>query len=64
MAVTVSLAALFGVITVVLYRGRAVGFWPALALVLFGFTLASTGLGPTINQFLTGLGHLVGSIRV
>ncbi|MFF8775083.1 hypothetical protein [Kitasatospora sp. NPDC015120] len=55
MAVTVSLAVLFGIITVVLYRGRAVGFWPALTLVLFGFTLASTGLGPTINQLLTNL---------
>ncbi|MGY0466848.1 hypothetical protein ACW14Y_42315 [Kitasatospora sp. cg17-2] len=55
MAVTVSLAVLFGVITTVLYRGRAVGFWPALVLVLFGFTLASTGAGPAINQLLTNL---------
>ncbi|MFI9365996.1 hypothetical protein ACIG5E_33835 [Kitasatospora sp. NPDC053057] len=55
MAVTVSLAVLFGVITVVLYRGRAVGFWPGLALVLFGFTLSSTGAGPAINQLLTNL---------
>ncbi|GAA2154305.1 hypothetical protein GCM10009760_53100 [Kitasatospora kazusensis] len=63
MAVTVSLAVFFGILTVVLYRGRAVGFWPGLTLVLFGFTLASTGLGPTINQLLTGLVHLIGSIR-
>ncbi|MFD5433739.1 hypothetical protein ACFWJ4_16510 [Kitasatospora sp. NPDC127067] len=64
MVVSASLAFVFGIAVVFLYRSGAVRILSGLTLILFGFTLASTGLGPTINQFLTGLVHLVGSIRV
>ncbi|WBP91990.1 hypothetical protein [Kitasatospora cathayae] len=64
MVVSASLAFVFGIITVFLYRSGAVRILSGLTLILFGFTLASTGLGPTISQLLTGLVHLIGSIRV
>ncbi len=62
MAVTVSLAALFGILTLVLYRGRAVAFWPGLTLAAFGFTLASTGAGPAITQLLNSLVTAISSL--
>ncbi|MET9402109.1 hypothetical protein [Kitasatospora sp. NPDC002965] len=64
MVLSASLAVVFGILTVLLYRSGAVRALPGLTLVLFGFTLASTGLGPTITRFLTGLVQLIGSIRV
>ncbi|WP_371484840.1 hypothetical protein [Kitasatospora sp. NBC_00315] len=64
MVVSASLAVVFGIATVFLFRSRTVRALSGLTLILFGFTLASTGLGPTITQLLTGLVHLIGSIRV
>ncbi|MEU8926999.1 hypothetical protein AB0D10_39790 [Kitasatospora sp. NPDC048545] len=64
MVVSASLAVVFGIATVFLFRSGAVRVLSGLTLILFGFTLASTGLGPTITQLLTGLVHLLGSIRV
>ncbi|MFJ1796532.1 hypothetical protein [Kitasatospora griseola] len=61
--VSASLAFVFGVAALLLRRSGAFTLTTGLVLALFGFTLASTGLGPTINQFLAGLVHLLGSIR-
>ncbi|MER5353433.1 hypothetical protein ABT093_24245 [Kitasatospora sp. NPDC002551] len=55
MAVTVSLAVLLGILTVVLHRVGYLRLWPSLTVAAFGFTLASTGAGPAINQLLTNL---------
>ncbi|MFB7675275.1 hypothetical protein ACFC26_28075 [Kitasatospora purpeofusca] len=64
MVVSASLAVVFGIATVFLFRSRVVRALPGLTLILFGFTLASTGLGPTISRLLTGLVQLVSGIRV
>ncbi|MHC0431488.1 hypothetical protein ACX6XY_15020 [Streptomyces sp. O3] len=51
MAVTVSLALLFGLILFGLIRNRDVGPIAASVAVLFGFFLASTGAADPINNF-------------
>ncbi|WP_051743009.1 hypothetical protein [Kitasatospora sp. MBT66] len=55
MAVTVSLAVLLGILTVVFYRVGLLRLWPSLTVCAFGFTLASTGAGPAITQLLNSL---------
>ncbi|WP_432154750.1 hypothetical protein [Streptomyces tricolor] len=46
MALSISAAALLGIIVVVLVRGGYVRIGSAVICALFGFTLASTGLAP------------------
>ncbi|WP_030811427.1 hypothetical protein [Streptomyces sp. NRRL S-337] len=43
MALTLSAVVLFGVLAIVLLRGRHVSFATALVLFLFGFFVAGTG---------------------
>nr|WP_168723219.1 hypothetical protein [Streptomyces sp. SAT1]ANO42809.1 DUF2304 domain-containing protein [Streptomyces sp. SAT1] len=62
MALSISAAALFGVIVVVLLKSGYVRVGSALACTLFGFTLAGTGLAPTINSGLASLAGLVSSL--
>ncbi|MFE6691052.1 hypothetical protein ACFVFQ_31870 [Streptomyces sp. NPDC057743] len=49
MAVTISAAVLFGLISLVLIRVRYVQLGSATALFLFGFFIASTGASKPIN---------------
>ncbi|MER5866148.1 hypothetical protein [Kitasatospora sp. NPDC002040] len=63
MVVSASLAFVLGIIAVLLRRSGAFTLTTGLVLVLFGFALASTGLGPTINNLLTSLVALIGGIR-
>ncbi|MGW2401777.1 hypothetical protein ACWCYY_35010 [Kitasatospora sp. NPDC001664] len=63
MVVSASLAVALGIVVIILRRNGAFTIPTGLALSLFGFTLASTGLGPTINNLLTSLVGLIGSIR-
>ncbi|MFI8966963.1 hypothetical protein ACIGO8_33185 [Streptomyces sp. NPDC053493] len=55
MALTVSLVFFAGIIVVVLLRTGYLRLWPALAAVLFGFTLASTGIAPAITNAISSV---------
>ncbi|GGP90124.1 hypothetical protein [Streptomyces melanogenes] len=55
MALTVSLVLFAGVIVLVLLRTGYLRLWPALAAVLFGFTLASTGMAPAITSTISSV---------
>ncbi len=63
MLLTVSAVVFLAVIVVILLRTGSLRFGPALAAVLFGFFLASTGIAPTIRNGLSGLADLLGSIN-
>ncbi|MFI5768562.1 hypothetical protein ACIA74_08405 [Streptomyces sp. NPDC051658] len=62
MALTVSAVVLLLVIVLILVRTGCLRFGPALAAILLGFFLASTGIAPTIRQALssiaTALAHI------
>ncbi|MFJ9931370.1 hypothetical protein ACIRU5_35800 [Streptomyces misionensis] len=62
MIVSISLAALLGVLVIVLVKGGYVRLGSATACVLFGFTLAATGLAPAINNALASLAGLFSSL--
>jgi len=62
MIVSISLAALLGVLVIVLVKGGYVRLGSATACVLFGFTLAATGLAPVINSALASLAGLFSSL--
>ncbi|TGZ12380.1 hypothetical protein DV517_74750 [Streptomyces sp. S816] len=61
MALSISVAALLGIIVVVLVKGGYVRVGSALTCTLFGFTLAATGLAPTINSAIASLAGLIAS---
>ncbi|WP_432197072.1 hypothetical protein [Streptomyces sp. bgisy027] len=61
MALSISAAVLLAIIVFVLLKGGYVRIGPALACTLFGFTLAATGLAPTINLGLASLAGLISS---
>ncbi|WP_329337213.1 hypothetical protein OG252_17935 [Streptomyces sp. NBC_01352] len=52
MAVTISLALLFGFLLVILLRSKTLGAGSAFGAVMFGFYLASTGAADTVNQLM------------
>ncbi|GAA3140103.1 hypothetical protein [Streptomyces echinatus] len=62
MALSISAAMLLGIIVFVLVKGGYVRVGSALACTLFGFTLAATGLAPTINSGLASLAGLISSL--
>ncbi|WP_225638129.1 hypothetical protein [Streptomyces solaniscabiei] len=62
MALSISAAVLLDSIVVVLVKGGYVRVGSALACTLFGFTLAATGLAPTINSRLASLAGLISSL--
>ena len=55
MAVTISLLLIFGALLVILLRSRALSFGAAFVAAMFGFYLASSGAGPTVNQLMRAL---------
>ncbi|TWV41322.1 hypothetical protein FRZ03_21305 [Streptomyces misionensis] len=55
MILSLSAAALFGVLALVLLRGRYVGPFSALVLFLFGFFTAGTGAAGTIRAVCAAL---------
>ncbi|MBZ6128559.1 MULTISPECIES: hypothetical protein [Streptomyces] len=61
MALSISAAVLLGIIVLVLLKGGYVRAGSALVCALFGFTLATTGLAPTINSGLASLAGLISS---
>ncbi|MGV9346341.1 hypothetical protein ACWDSD_16235 [Streptomyces spiralis] len=52
MAVTISLALLFGFVLAMLLRSKTLGPGSAFVAMMFGFYLASTGAAPTINHLM------------
>ena len=55
MAVTVSLLLVFGTLLVILLRSKALGSGSAFVAAMFGFYLATSGAGPTVNQLMRAL---------
>ncbi|MEU9188625.1 hypothetical protein AB0D14_29630 [Streptomyces sp. NPDC048484] len=55
MAVTVSLALLFGFVLFMLLRSKTLGAGSAFVAVMFGFYLASTGAADTVNQLMNAI---------
>ncbi|MCF3143692.1 hypothetical protein [Streptomyces platensis] len=62
MALSISAAVLLGIIVAVLLKGEYVRFGSMLTCTLFGFTLAATGLAPTINGALASLAGLLSNL--
>ncbi|MET7637867.1 hypothetical protein [Streptomyces sp. NPDC005438] len=63
MAISISAVVLLAVVLVVMVRGGAIKPGPAAVAVLFGFFLASTGMAPTINNFLNSVAETINNIR-
>ncbi|GAA2089206.1 hypothetical protein GCM10009801_53370 [Streptomyces albiaxialis] len=62
MAISLSVVLLLAVILVMLIRNGSLKGGPAIVAVLFGFFLASTGMAPSINRFLSSLADSINSI--
>ncbi|MCH0542745.1 hypothetical protein I3F58_24930 [Streptomyces sp. MUM 203J] len=62
MAVSLSVVLLLGIVLVVMIRGGSVKTGPAVVAALFGFFLASSGLGPTISNFLNEIAASISKI--
>ncbi|MFD5398574.1 hypothetical protein ACFWJW_30735 [Streptomyces sp. NPDC127097] len=62
MALSISAAVLLGIIVAVLLKGEYVRFGSMLACTLFGFTLAATGLAPTINSAIASIAGLLSNL--
>ncbi|MFF3730960.1 hypothetical protein ACFYXM_11705 [Streptomyces sp. NPDC002476] len=63
MAISLSAVFLLAIILVVLNRSGRLRIGPAVAAVLFGFFLASTGMAPAINRVLNAVADTVGQIN-
>nr|EIF89719.1 hypothetical protein [Streptomyces tsukubensis NRRL18488] len=61
-AISLSVVLLMGIVLVLLMRSGALKAGPALAAVLFGFFLASTGMAPDIREFLDSLADSISGI--
>lgn len=55
MAVTISLALLFGALLALLLRTKTLGAGSAFVAMMFGFYLASTGAAHTVNALMSAL---------
>ncbi|MCX4408009.1 hypothetical protein ACFV2U_31030 [Streptomyces sp. NPDC059697] len=55
MAVTISLALLFGLLLIVLIRSGSLKAGGAFVAVMFGFYLASTGASHTVNALMSAV---------
>ncbi|MFF7171710.1 hypothetical protein [Streptomyces pseudovenezuelae] len=62
MAVTISLAMLFGFVLVMLLRSKSLGYGSAFVAVMFGFYLASTGAADTVNELTAAIVGALGKI--
>ncbi|MEJ8654761.1 hypothetical protein WKI65_43685 [Streptomyces sp. MS1.AVA.3] len=64
MAISLSAILLLGIVLVVLHRGGKLRVGPGIAAALFGFFLASTGIAPAINRFLSAVAEAIGHINL
>ncbi|KPI15806.1 hypothetical protein OK074_8505 [Actinobacteria bacterium OK074] len=63
MAISLSAVLLLAIVLVVMIRGGSIKGGPAVVAVLFGFFLASSGMAPSINRFLTSISDMISSIN-
>ncbi|MGW8380305.1 hypothetical protein [Streptomyces sp. ODS28] len=63
MAISLSVVLLLLVILVVLIRGGSLKAGPAIVAALFGFFLASTGIAPSINRFMSSIADTINQIN-
>ncbi|MEU9776466.1 MULTISPECIES: hypothetical protein [unclassified Streptomyces] len=64
MAISLSAILLLAIVLVILNRSGRLRVGPAIAAILFGFFLASTGIAPAINRFLNAVADTVGQINL
>lgn len=64
MAISLSVVLLLAIVLVVMIRGGSIKAGPAVVAALFGFFLASTGIAPTIQQFLDSLANMINQISL
>jgi hypothetical protein len=57
MTLTIPLLALMVIAVYVAYRQLGLKIWHAVACLVLGFLLASTGAAPEINNLITGVIH-------
>ncbi|MEU1029412.1 hypothetical protein ABZ402_11805 [Streptomyces mirabilis] len=62
MAVTISLALLFGFLLALLLRSKTLGAGSAFVAVMFGFYLASTGAADTVNQLMRAVADALNNV--
>ncbi|MEV5242632.1 hypothetical protein AB0K89_26525 [Streptomyces cinnamoneus] len=61
MVLSISMVLLLGIIVVILVRTGYQRIMPGIAVLLFGFFLASTGVAPTINSAVSSVAGWIGS---
>ncbi|GAA2470372.1 hypothetical protein ACFW9F_12660 [Streptomyces sp. NPDC059506] len=59
MAISLSVVLLLAIILVVMIRNGSLKGGPAAVAVLFGFFLASSGMAPTIQNFLDSIADTI-----
>ncbi|MFJ1837884.1 hypothetical protein ACIOJ9_28940 [Streptomyces sp. NPDC088175] len=64
MAISLSAILLLAIVLVILNRSGRLRVGPAIAAILFGLFLASTGMAPAINRFLNTIADTVGQINL
>jgi len=57
MTVSIPLLTLMVIVVYVAYRHMGLKMWHAVACLILGFLLASTGAAPQISSVLTGIVH-------
>ncbi|MEU1122010.1 hypothetical protein ABZ371_00080 [Streptomyces sp. NPDC005899] len=62
MGITISAVVLLLVVVAILLRTGSLRFGPALAAVLLGFFLGSTGIAPAVNNALSSLATALAQI--
>ncbi|MGC4986634.1 hypothetical protein ACLQ18_39595 [Streptomyces sp. DT193] len=62
MALSISLVLLLGIIVVILVRTGYQRVMPGIAVLLFGFFLASTGIAPTITGAVSSVTGWISSL--
>ncbi|WP_431780286.1 hypothetical protein [Streptomyces chumphonensis] len=63
MAISLSVVLLLAIILVVMIRGGSIKTGPAIVAALLGFFLASSGMAPTIQNFLDSVARSINSIN-
>ncbi|GAA4679328.1 hypothetical protein GCM10023347_37330 [Streptomyces chumphonensis] len=63
MAISLSVVLLLAIILVVMIRAGSIKTGPAIVAALLGFFLASSGMAPTIQNFLDSVARSINSIN-
>ncbi|MEE1928378.1 hypothetical protein V1J52_09255 [Streptomyces sp. TRM 70351] len=64
MAISLSVVLLLVIILVVMIRSGSIKTGPAIVAILLGFFLASSGMAPTIQNFLDSLAQSLNAIDI